>query len=53
MCLAYTTFVNQIVQQNGYEQVAFVARDGYTLTKIFNLIKDADVINSYIYAPAS
>ena len=44
-------FVDQEVITNGYKNVGFIARDGYTLQKVFEIIKDSEATSTYIYAP--
>ena len=51
MALTFMRFVDQEVIINGYKNVGFIARDGYTLQKVFEIIKDPDATSSYIYAP--
>ena len=37
--------------ENNVENLGFVARDGYTLLKIFNLIHHKQINTSYLYTP--
>ena len=43
--------VQKLCEQENYTHVAFVARDGFSLQKIFNVIVRGSVETSYVYAP--
>lgn len=47
---AYMRYLKDIVDKNDISQVLFVARDGYSLQKSFNMMAP-DIQNAYIYAP--
>ena len=48
----YTQFINKQVQSDNITDICFVARDGYILKQIFDLINDNENIKShYMYAP--
>ena len=46
----YSKFIADEVEKMKVKNVAFIARDGYTLQKVFELIKPLGVTSSYIYA---
>lgn len=46
----YTRWIQSIAHNENIEHLFFVARDGYTLQKIFNTFDDS-ITNSYVYAP--
>ena len=46
----YTRWIEQTAQNQGIDHLMFVARDGYTLQRVFNTFNDT-IKNSYIYAP--
>ena len=46
----YTRYIKNIAEENKYNNILFVARDGYTLQRIFNSLT-SDIRNSYVYAP--
>ena len=46
----YTRFIEKVVKDNGIKTLLFVARDGYLLQKIYNLLS-SNIANAYIYAP--
>ena len=46
----YTRWIEKEVQNNGIDNLLFVARDGYTLHRVFNII-NKDIKNNYVYAP--
>lgn len=47
---AYMQFVVQQAKKNNINNILFVARDGYTLQQIFDLMQ-TDIKTKYIYAP--
>ena len=50
MAAAYVTFIVQRVRKWKIDHLLFVARDGYVLEKIFNVIAP-EVRTTYVYAP--
>ena len=46
----YTRFIEKKSHEQGINNLLFVARDGYTLERVFNTFNN-DITNSYIYAP--
>ena len=50
LALGYMHFVDKVAKENSIDNLLFVARDGYTLQKIYNSFKNP-LKNSYIYAP--
>lgn len=46
----YTRHIEYKAQKSGLEHLMFVARDGYTLQRVFNTF-NTDIENSYVYAP--
>lgn len=46
----YTRWIQNVANKNKINHLMFVARDGYTLQKIFNTF-DEELDSSYIYAP--
>ena len=46
----YTRWIESIAQQQKIQHLLFVARDGWTLHKIFNTF-NSKMANSYVYAP--
>lgn len=46
----YTRFIEKIAYKNNLEHLMFVARDGYTLQKVFQTFNN-EIPNSYVYAP--
>lgn len=46
----YTRFIQRVVKRQNLKHLIFVARDGYTLQRVFKTF-DSDIDNSYIYAP--
>ena len=54
LCYGLTKFVYDEVVKENIKDIIFVARDGYTIQKIFNLIKkEYDIQSYYIYASRS
>ena len=51
VCYAFMHFALARVREHHIDKLLFVARDGYVLEKVFNLIKDAPTETAYIYAP--
>lgn len=47
---AYAKFIENKAINDGLEHILFVARDGYTIQKVFNTF-DTGIPNSYVYAP--
>ncbi|KAG4097437.1 Haloacid dehalogenase-like hydrolase-domain-containing protein [Neocallimastix lanati (nom. inval.)] len=47
----YMQWLDEKIKKDGIKKVIFVARDGYTLEKVFNLIKISDSKTYYIYFP--
>lgn len=52
LAYGYMRFIEQQAKENGVNHLLFVARDGYTLQKVFNVFNH-DIKNSYIYANGS
>ena len=50
ICYGFTKFVIETAKVNNLEHLLFVARDGYPLLKIFNLINYTNIKGSYFYA---
>ena len=50
VCYGMTKFVYDEVKNNNIKDVIFVARDGFTIEKIFKLL-DNSIKTNYIYAP--
>lgn len=46
----YTRWIEKTAADQGINHLMFVARDGYTLQRVFNTFNDT-IKNSYIYAP--
>ena len=46
----YTRWIERVSQKEGINNLMFVARDGYTLQRVFNTF-NKDIKNSYVYAP--
>lgn len=51
--LGYMRWLEKQLKKDKISEVMFVARDGYTLEKVFNLIKTTDFKTHYFYAPRS
>ena len=49
----FMQWLEQQLKKDKISEVMFVARDGYTLEKVFNLINDKDFRTHYFYAPRS
>lgn len=49
--LGYMQWLEKQLIKDKIKEVMFVARDGYTLEKVFNLIKKSDFSTHYFYAP--
>ena len=49
--LGYMKWLEKQLKKDKISEVMFVARDGYTLEKVFNLIKTVDFKTHYFYAP--
>lgn len=47
----YTNWIKKSLIERNIKNIAFIARDGYTLQKVFNLQKPKDINSYYIYAP--
>lgn len=47
----YTEWLYQNFKKDGIREALFVARDGYTLKRIFDLFKDNNITSHYFYAP--
>lgn len=47
----YMQWLNQHLEQDGINEVMFVARDGYTLQKVFDVLKTKKIKTHYYYAP--
>ena len=51
-CLSFAQFINEQSVQQNTTHVAFIARDGFALRKVFNVIKSNPQTNtSYVYSP--
>ena len=46
----YTRWIEQTAQNQGIDHLMFVARDGYSLQRVFNTF-NTTIKNSYVYAP--
>ena len=46
----YTRWIEQTAQNQGIDHLMFVARDGYSLQRVFNTFNNT-IKNSYVYAP--
>ncbi|MCM1294202.1 MAG: HAD-IA family hydrolase [Muribaculaceae bacterium] len=46
----YTRFIENVAKKQNLQHIMFVARDGYTLQKVFQTF-DNNIDNSYVYAP--
>lgn len=46
----YTRWIESIAKYENIDHLFFVARDGYTLQKVFNIF-NSTIKNSYVYAP--
>lgn len=46
----YTRWIERVAKENNIDHLLFVARDGYTLQRVFNTFNDT-IKNSYVYAP--
>ena len=51
VAFAYASFIYKKAMENKLKNVLFVARDGYLIEKVFNVINTAKIKTSYIYAP--
>ncbi len=51
MCYAYMRWVEQQVLEKGIKEILFVARDGYSLQKVFDSFGHKDIKTHYVYAP--
>ena len=50
--LGFMIWLKKILIHDKIEEVLFVARDGYSLEKVFNLIQqDSHILTHYVYAP--
>ncbi len=49
--LGFMKWLDKQVQKDDCKEVLFVARDGYTLEKVFNVIKTNDARTHYVYTP--
>ena len=47
---AYAVFLNEYCVKNNVKKLGFMARDGYMIQKVFDIIKTGDVKTEYIYA---
>lgn len=47
----YMQWLSQKLQQDNINEAMFVARDGYTLKKVFDIVKNTDIKSHYYYAP--
>lgn len=50
VCYAFTKFILDEALKNNIEELLFVARDCYTINKAFELFKQNNIKNYYIYA---
>lgn len=46
----YTRWIEKTAQEQGIDHLMFVARDGYSLQRVFNTFNNT-IKNSYVYAP--
>ncbi len=53
LCYGLTRFVLKRILEEKIKEVIFVARDGYTIEKIFELMAPQDIRHYYIYASRS
>lgn len=51
MVYAYMRWVEEQVLKEGIKEILFVARDGYSLQKVFDSFGHKDIKTHYIYAP--
>jgi HAD superfamily hydrolase (TIGR01549 family) len=51
LCYGLTKFMLDEIMAQGIKEAVFVARDGYTLRKIFNLLQTGEIKTHYVYAP--
>ena len=51
MCYAYMRWVEKEVLERNIKEILFVARDGYSLQKVFDSFGHKDIKTHYIYAP--
>lgn len=51
ICYAYMRWVEQQVLEKGIKEILFVARDGYSLQKVFDSFGHKDIKTHYVYAP--
>lgn len=47
----YMQWLSKQLQQDKINEAMFVARDGYTLQKVFDIVKNTDIKSHYYYAP--
>lgn len=47
----FSKFVSEKIKEKSLNEAIFIARDGYTIEKIFNLINNNEVKTHYVYAP--
>lgn len=53
VCLSYMRWVLKNAKKYNIEKLLFIARDGYILEKVFNLINTTSIESVYVYAPRS
>lgn len=51
VCFGYDKFIEADCEKRGIGDLLFVARDGWTLQKIFELFGNEKIRSSYLYAP--
>lgn len=51
VCFSYMMWVLKNAKKHAIEKLLFIARDGYILEKVFNLINPTNIESEYVYAP--
>lgn len=51
LCYQFMSWLNQESHKKKLKDIIFVARDGYTLQKVYDMMKDKDVKTYYVHAP--
>ena len=47
----YTKFIYECIKNKNFSDILFIARDGFVLSKIFDMISTVNIKNHYVYAP--
>ena len=49
--LAFTKWLDDCFKRDGIKNALFIARDGYTLQKVYDIVKTSEAASHYCYAP--